>query len=406
MATVKIKLRISKTKIDDGVIYYQICHQQKTIHITTNMHISSSLFESLTQARTIFDVEPPLRELKTKIDHDLSQLSAVIASLETRQEPYRISEIKETFLELSNSVSFINYMEEIIRSLKANGKFGSASNYASALRSFSSFLQLKNVRLDDIDSSLIFQYNEWLASKRICMNSISFYMRILRAVYNRAVKQSLVKQKYPFREVYTGVDKTRKRAIAEEDLYKMIQLNLKDFPSLDLARDLFLFSFCTRGMSFVDISFLKRENVSNGAISYRRKKTGQLLSVKIEPCIERILSKYIAVTAESPYIFPIVQSSDVSENYKRYHIALTDYNRNLKKLAKMADIDIDISSYSARHTWATIAHYHNVPLPVISEGMGHTSESTTKIYLASLHNSVIDQANSSLLEHLNKLISL
>ena len=406
MATIKIKLRTSKVKITEGVVYYQICHKQKVIHITTDIHLSISSFESLMNARTVTDVRPSLRQMKNSIDYDLAKLQSLIASFEHQMKPYTCYDIKSVFLGNSCKIFFLHYMEDIIVSMNNNGKFGSARNYRSTLRSFKSFLQVDDIDIHEINSSLIYKYNEWLETKQVCPNTISFYMRNLRSVFNRAVKQFLVDQNNPFGDVYTGVDKTEKRAIYEDDLYKILQLKLKDHSILDFARDIFLFSFCTRGMSFVDISFLKKENVSKHFIRYRRTKTGQVLCVKIEPCIEKILTKYKEITSKSEFVFPILHSSDKSENYRRYHIALVDYNRNLKKLAELAKLDTNLSSYSARHTWATVAHYHNIPLSVISEGMGHTSESTTKIYLASLQNSVIDQANSSLLAHLNKLISL
>ena len=406
MATIKLKLRNSRVNVDEGVIFYQLYHCKQTIHITTNIRLSKSHFESLLKVKPIFDVEPFLRQIKFQIENDISILNSIIKDYESKFINYTVLDIKKSYTMGKNYVSFVTYMNNIIQKLQNIGKYGTAQNYRTTLHSFVNYLGVEDVSISCINSSLILDYNEWLESKNVTRNTISFYMRNLRAVFNRAVKDHLVEQTYPFVDVYTGVDKTRKLAITEDDLYKIVKLRIENDPALELARDIFLFSYSTRGMSFVDIAFLKKSNICNNIIVYKRKKTGQLLSVKVEPCIQTILSKYIDNDSILEFVFPILHSSSNElQNYKEYHIALTDYNRSLKKLAKLAEVQTHLSSYTARHTWATIAHYHNVPLPVISESMGHTSETTTKIYLASFQNTVIDQANSSLLEKLNVLIS-
>lgn len=233
-------------------------------------------------------------------------------------------------------------------------------------------------------------------------NTVSFYMRILRAVYNRAVEQHLVAvHREPFRKVYTGVDKTRKRAIDENVILQLQQLDLNSHNHLRFARDMFVFSYGMRGMAFVDMAYLRKDNVIKETVVYSRRKTGQRLSVRIEPCIDAIIKRYSDASAKSPYIFPIITSFNREQAYLQYQSALGYYNHQLKQLAGMVGVSVPLSSYTSRHTWATAARKHNVPLAVISEGMGHTSEQTTRIYLASLDNSVIDQANQSLLSELN-----
>ena len=406
MATIKLKLRISKVDVNEGVIFYQLYHCKQTIQITTKIRLSKSNFELLERAKSILELNYSLRQIKIQIDNDMSVLSSIINDFESKLIDFTVSDVKRKFYDRSEYVSFMFYMKGIIAKLQTTCKYGTAQNYISTLNSFTTYLGNLDLGISQINSSLISNYNDWLVSRNVAKNSISFYMRNLRAVFNRAVKESLVVQTNPFSEVYTGVDKTRKLAISEEELYKLVTLDIPKDSVLELARDIFLFSYSTRGMSFVDIAFLKKENIYNDMIIYKRKKTGQLLSVKIEPCIKRILDKYSESSSKTNFVFPIVHSCADRSMYKEYHIALTDYNRNLKKLGKMAGLCTHLSSYTARHTWATVAHYHNVPLPVISESMGHTSESTTKIYLASLQNTVIDQANSRLLEKLNLLISL
>ena len=198
-----------------------------------------------------------------------------------------------------------------------------------------------------------------------------------------------------FTEVYTGIDRTRKRAVSESIIAQLHRLELEAGTPLALCRDMFIFSYCTRGMAFVDIAYLKRANLQNGMICYARRKTGQLLSVRIEPSIQRIIDRY--ADTESPYVFPILSSLDANEAYEQYQVALNTHNRLLGRLSDMLECGCKLTSYTSRHSWATAARNHNVPISVISQGMGHTSEQTTQIYLTLLENSVIDEANKGII---------
>ncbi len=259
--------------------------------------------------------------------------------------------------------------------------------------------------MESFDGELVSAYEKWLSAKGVSRNSISFYMRNLRSVYNKAVKQGLVIQSFPFNNVYTGVDRTRKRAVNEKVIMMLLRLDLRNSPPLALSRDIFIFSYCMRGMSFVDIAYLKKTDISDGTVSYMRRKTGQQLTVHMEPCIEAIINRYSDATASSPYIFPIITSENPETAYDQYRMALNYHNRKLKRISALLGGGLPLSTYTARHTWATTAHRRNVPVSVISAGMGHTSEKTTRIYLAGLEDSVIDQANRMIVEELNRSVS-
>ena len=225
-------------------------------------------------------------------------------------------------------------------------------------------------------------------------------MRNLRSVYNKAVREEGVAQTFPFQHVYTGIDKTAKRSVGEEMVIRLKELDLSGNPGLCLARDLFLFSYCTRGMSFVDIAYLRQKNIRNGYICYTRRKTGQRLSVRIEPGVQEIIDRYHTSSSGSSYLFPILRSEDEKISYTQYQTGLRYYNKQLKKLALLLGEDLILTSYTSRHTWASTARKHNVPVAVISDGMGHTSEKTTLIYLSSIDTSAIDRANEELVSSL------
>ena len=286
------------------------------------------------------------------------------------------------------------FIEEQIKQLREEHRFGTANNYEKTKRSLEIFLRNKKLTFTNFNEQLITDYNTYLISKGLMRNSISFYMRNLRAIYNKAVKQKIVKKKELFSEVYTGIDKTRKRAVDERLITKLYNLKLDNNDSLSFTRDIFIFSYCMRGMSFVDIAYLKKTDISNGVVCYCRRKTGQLMNVRIESCMQYIINRYM--DEKSEYIFPIIKSDDKGEAYKQYRSAINIYNRNLGVLSDMIGSGCKLSSYTARHSWATAARKHDVPISVISAGMGHSSETTTQIYLKSIEDDVVDRANAEI----------
>lgn len=287
-----------------------------------------------------------------------------------------------------------NFMSSVMERLKVMGRQRTFETYASTLKSFTAFRKNNDLALSEMDSDIMMLYEAYLRNRGLTKNSTSFYMRILRAVYNRAVEKELTIQRNPFRHVYTGVDRSVKRALPIDDIKRIKKLELSGHRSMAFARDMFLFSFYTRGMSFVDMAFLRKEDLRNGVLTYRRRKTGQRLSVKWERCMEEITGRYD--TGGSKYLLPIIKCSD-RDSRIQYQSAMCLVNRNLKSVGRMAGVPLSLTMYVARHSWATVAKSKNIPISVISEGMGHDSERTTQIYLASLDVSVIDRANSLIL---------
>jgi integrase len=200
-----------------------------------------------------------------------------------------------------------------------------------------------------------------------------------------------------FQLVSTGVDKTVKRAVPLKVIRRIRDLDLTLSPVLDYARDLFMFSFYTRGMAFVDMAYLKKKDLQNGVLVYRRQKTGQQLFIKWEKPMQEIVGKYD--TSATPYLLPIIRDMDTDAR-KQYKNAAHLVNDKLKKIGRQLGLAIPLTSYVARHAWASIAKSKNIPISTISEAMGHDSENTTRIYLASLDTSVVDKANSLILKSL------
>ena len=291
--------------------------------------------------------------------------------------------------------SFNAYISQQIARLKRLGKIRTSETYTAALRSFSGFMNDKEVLLDQLNADLFAEYEAYLKGRGNTPNTVSFYMRILKAAYNRAVEEGLTEQRHPFKSVYTGIEKTMKRALSLNGIRRIKGLDLSFKPNLDYARDMFLFCFYTRGMSFIDMAYLRKKDLQNGTLSYRRRKTGQQLFIKWENCMQGILDKY--PINETEYLLPIITKRN--EDYReQYTNELHRVNHLLKKIGKQLDLPIPLTMYVGRHSWASVAKSRNVPISVISEGMGHDSENTTQIYLASLDTTVVDKANKKILD--------
>ena len=217
-------------------------------------------------------------------------------------------------------------------------------------------------------------------------------------------QQHLFLYAYPAHQLQVGSRKgidTRPSSVQEgllryrQDCEKEPAVQRK--PSMDFARDMFMFSFCTRGMSFIDMAYLKKADLNNGCLAYRRKKTGQLMMIEWTKQMQDIIDKY--KSDGTSYLLPIITSEDGSER-RQYQNQMRKINRLLKDIANRAGLPMPLSMYYARHSWATIARGRDVPLAVISEGLGHDSETTTQIYLDSIKSSEVDKVNRMILEGL------
>ena len=216
-------------------------------------------------------------------------------------------------------------------------------------------------------------------------------MRSLRSVYNQAVARGLATQRNPFAGIFTGIDKTEKRAVSEEVIAMIKKKDLSSYKELSLARDLFMFSFYMRGISFVDLANLRKSNLKNGYITYERSKTQQVITVKVEACMKDIITRYESQTIDD-YLLPVYTSQNRNNSSQ-----LRTHNKRLKRISEMLGLEKTLSSYVARHTWATLAKRKGIPIEVICESMGHENITTTRIYLASLEQSVVDQANADII---------
>ena len=397
MASVKVKFRPSTIEGKEGTIYYQIIQSRVIRQLKTYYRIFTDEWNEAGSCIIVGSSERSnlLLSLQERMEWDLKRLDMIIRQLDNRKAGYTADDIVASFQSNTEGQSLFNFMQGIIARLKQMGKIRTAENYSCTLKSFMQFRRDRDVLLSEIDSDLMQLYEAYLHGKGAVRNTSSFYMRILRAVYNRALEKGLMEQRNPFRHVYTGVDKTVKRVVPLSAIKRMKNLDLSLQPNLEFAKDMFLFSFYTRGMSFIDMAHLKKKDLQNGFLSYRRRKTGQQLVIKWEKCMQEIVNK-CHTWDRNPYLLPILNFPN--ESRKQYKYAQSRINVHLKEIANMIGVSIPLSMYVARHSWASIAKSKNIPISVISEGMGHDSELTTQIYLASLDNTIVDNANAQILK--------
>lgn len=394
MTSIKIKFRPSTVDGKEGGIYFQIIHNRVVRQLNTEYKVFAEEWNAESESIVIKGSRSNfLLGIQERLSWDATRLEKVVRTLETERRRFTADDVITMFHKLTKESSLFNFMHGVIAQLKQLGKIRTSETYTATLKSFIAFRENQDVPLDGISSDMMLLYEAHLKARDVSMNTISFYMRNLRAVYNRAVEKGLTPQNKPFRHVYTGVDKTIKRAIPIKEIKALKELDLSLKPSLDFARDMFMFSFYTRGMSFIDMAYLKKSDLQNGILTYRRRKTGQQLSIKWEKCMEDIVSKY--PQNQTDYLLPIIKET-VNER-RQYANALHMVNYRLKDLSSMLKLQRPLTMYVARHSWASAAKARNIPLSVISEGMGHDSETTTQIYLASLETSVVDKANKIIL---------
>ena len=376
MTSIKVKFRPSADAEREGAIYYQIIHDRKVRQCSTPYRA----FPKEWQTR-----------FREETRRDLERLTRIVRRMESRGTVLSADDIVEEFKLYRSRYSLFRFMESVTVNLKECGKIRTAETYTATLRSFSRFRRGRDIMLDEITPDIIQAYEAYLRTGGAVPNTTSFYMRILRAVYNRAVESEAIEQRNPFRHVYTGTERTVKRAIPIAAISRIKNLELPRGSKMDFAREMFMLSFYLRGMSFVDMAFLRKKDRADNHVTYRRRKTGQRLDIAWTKEMQSIVEKYPPNPTQ--YLLPIL-TNPLSDERNAYRNRASCINRQLKTIARMTNLKIPLTLYCARHSWASAARTKGIPVSIISEGMGHDSETTTQIYLASLETSVIDRANA------------
>lgn len=332
-----------------------------------------------------------------RLNHELAakkiQYEDMIRELAERGmlAPMTVQELKEYLSKGKSSdlTSFFAFTDELIAGFKLANKPGNARVYRevkSVLQNYCLSMGRSDLQFREISYSFLVQFEHYHLSKGNSLNGLSVYMRTIRAIYNKAIRQGLAdKDYYPFSEYKIKQETTQKRAISIEGMKKIATLDLDVGTNLFHYKNYFLTSFYLCGISFIDMAFLQAKNVSETHVSYKRRKTGEPFTLLIRVEFRPILGYYLKGKKDDDFIFPIIKRESLEDRYKEIKWARKRYNKGLKKIGLMCEIGDHLTSYVARHTWATLAYYKSdLSLKEVSDLLGHANISTTEIYLKSL----------------------
>lgn len=399
--TVKVSVCNVENQNSEAAIAYLVTHRKSTRTFRTDYIIHLSEWDSKNQCLRKpkdSDRHPSFTQIDEKIKWDLECFSRITQSLINENIQFSTEDLLAEFVRERNEFSLFKRMETLVAKFAKSGKSRTSQTYRAALTSFRKFRNGDDIMIDRLSPEIMEEYELWHKSKGNTDNTISFYCRILRAVYNRALDEGIIVNKYPFKRVYTGIDKTLKRALSLYYIKKIKNLDLSRRPSAAFARDIFLMSFYLRGISFVDMAYLRKIHLNGNKLIYRRSKTGKLIMIEWTKEMQAIVDRY--KEDSSDYLLPIIKGTGRAA-YRSFVNTEYNINYNLKTIAKTLGINIPLTLYVARHSWANAARINGIPIDVISAGMGHQSEYTTRIYLTNLDSSVIDKANAAIIRSLN-----
>lgn len=397
MASVKIILFKHKT-LKDGShpVILQVIHNKQRKIVSLGYSATEKQWNSKNNVPN--SKHPHVDKLKALIRKKKNEAEKKIIELDTLGEPYLAEDILMPLKENKKTALFKSFTEKQVATMRKEGRHGNARAYEDAMKAFTTFLSKDDIDFKNINTGLIRQFESHLKSKGRKVNGIAMYLRTIRAIYNKAIKDGEVSEKfYPFKDFKIKHEKTIKRAIPKGKLTEIKNLDLSQRPAIELARDIFLFSFYMRGMNFIDIFHLKPKDIAHGRVDYRRKKTGQVFSIKVNEPALYLIHKYGKDKEPDQFIFPVLNPDD---EYTSYRTSIRNLNKYLKDVGEEVELDIPLSSYVARHSWAQVAKLSGISTSVISEGLGHDSEKTTSIYLDSFSDEVLDDANEKIIDNI------
>ena len=398
MTTIRARLNVSRLG-SDGMcpLVIRIIHERVKRDVQTSFRLRPEEFDvrnekAVTKSRSKERVSY-IKGANECINHLKEEFGNIRDSLESGGE-FVTDDIVRAYRTRNDMSCFFTYADYLINRLIVAGKDGTAANYQSAVNSFKCYLGGDDLSMNDLTKKIVEAYVDYQAQLGNSDNTASFYVKQLRTIYNKACDEGLVCSAHqPFQRLKLKTAKTPKRAISKKDIKRIAEIDLKGkHPHLELARDLFMFSLYTCGMAFVDMCFLKKENIKGNMLVYQRRKTGQWLQVRIEAPLKELIRKYR--DADSGYLLPMLRDKDGYDDYRYIQRRL---NKRIHEIGLMLGFSFPLTFYVARHTWASSAHENGVAMSIISESMGHTTEKTTQIYLAKLSRQVIDKANRAVI---------
>ena len=404
MTSIKLKFRPSALSDGgEGTLFFQVTRFRVTRTICTDFHIRQDEWNdkhSIVRITGDPERQERLRLISSQVEWSLKQLMMLVMEREKAEMDYSADDIVMAYRRLPALPTWFGFIRDMIAVKCRAGRYGTAKTYRDALNSFACFRGGQDMALDALDADTVGLYEAWMKGRGLKRNSTSCYLRTLRTLYRRAVEKGLATDKDIFRHVFTGFAKTPKRAIPLSSVRSIRRLDLPDGSPRAFARDLFLLSLYLQGMSFVDLAYLRKSDIRNGCLRYDRKKTRQTLDIAWGAPMQAIVDKY-AHRASGPYLLPIITRQDGTERHQ-YERVEHNVNRNLKKIGEMAGLHVPLTTYVARHTWASMMRDMGCDLSTVSAGLGHESLKTTQVYLSAIETAAVMQANKKMIGRIMK----
>jgi integrase len=401
--SIKVVLYTSKTLSNgEHPVMLRVIRDRQAKYLSTG--ISSTKENWNYEAGLPKKSHPHYKEAKRLLAKKLHDAETTVYNLENENKNLSAYEIKGRLKrEKSNNPKFYGYFDKVIERLKASGQMKTAEIYKDTKRNLLYCTGVKEIHFSDIDISFLNKFEEYLKANGKGGNTIYLYLRTLRAVLNKAIKEEVCSEKYyPFKKFSLGKYsnlKTEKRAIGKDDMDKIIALQPKTSDNI-LARNIFLFSYYCRGMNFTDIAFLKWKDILNDRLIYTRSKTKEHFNIQLLEPANKILEYYKSIgQSKNDYVFPLLSTDHKTPQaiFNRKIKMLREINKSLKAVGKLAGVKSELTTYVARHSYATILKKSGISTSLISEALGHDCEKTTQIYLDSFGNTTLDEISKTIL---------
>ena len=344
----------------------------------------------------------PNREQLIKVINEQEQKYAEqILEFSVEKREYTPTTLIEAIVPVQKARTVGELFNEYIAQLKDEGRLGYALSVQQVCNSLLKYKGHLDIYFSEIDVNWLKAYESWLRCCKLTDNTIGIRFRTLRAVYNLALAEGLVKADcYPFKKYKVSKlhKETAKRAITKEQVKQVIDYDVSGARFYKrLAVDMFAFSYLMGGINFTDMAFLTDKNVEGGRLVYVRQKTKKLIMLPLQEKAVEIMNRYRS--SQRKFIFPILDERErtLRQIRNRIYDVLDNVNGYLKEIGKELGVELKISSYVARHSYATVLKRSGVSTSVISESLGHSSERVTQIYLDSFENKQLNDAMKNLL---------
>lgn len=401
MASVKLVLYTSKVlKNGEHPIMIRIIKDRKPKYISTGHSCPIDMWDM--ENNKPKKKHPNSKFLDINLEIKITEAKKLVINLENDQEDFTLDDFDKKYRNSKKSTSFYAYLTELIGDLNKTGRISYATSHRDLERIMLKF-HPKDFGFSAINLGFLRRFEQFLREKNLKENTLGVYFRTLRAVYKKSMADGFInKDNYPFDEFKVSRFKatTKKRAIRKEDVQKIMQLNIEKDTRLYHSRNFFLFSYYCSGINFIDVASLTWKNITlSHSLEYERSKTGHVFNITLlDPALE-ILEYYKGFRNEN-YIFPYLDTKVHTTPTKidnRLNKCIHQVNQDLKEIGNLAGIDAKLTTYVARHTFATTLKREGVSTSQIAELMGHEDERTTRTYLDSFDNRELYEATKKLL---------